>query len=223
MRRSDERELLDGDAYSIAELRGNFRDIERANRWFGGVAPVRAFVRDIGARSVLDVGCGSGDICRALVRDAERRGHGLRVVGLDRSDDVLGVARTRGSTDARVTFVRGDGEALPFDRGAFDVVTCSLTLHHCSPDVAVRLLREMRRVAGRSPFVCDLRRSWGAFGAAATFALLCSRNRLTRHDAPLSAKRAYTPAEAVHLARRAGWARAVVRASPLFRFVLFDA
>ena len=117
--------------------------------------------------------------------------------------------------------MRADGGALPFGDGAFDVVICTLALHHFEPAGARALLRELRRVARIVPVVCDLRRSALAFAATWLWSRT-SRNRLTRHDAPLSVRRAYTPAEALALARDAGWRAPHVRREPFFRMTLTD-
>src|SRR5438309_1342490 len=53
---------MDDPVDSLAELEANLRDIERANRFFGGVTPIVRAVVDARARTVLDVGCGSADI-----------------------------------------------------------------------------------------------------------------------------------------------------------------
>ncbi|MBV9102193.1 MAG: methyltransferase domain-containing protein [Candidatus Eremiobacteraeota bacterium] len=217
------RELLDDDAGSGDELAANLRDIERANRWFGTLRAVAAFVWQSGARTVLDVGCGTGGVALALLSDAQRRGRQLHVTGLERSTPVLSLARERAKGHSGLSLVEGDGEALPYSDHSFDVVICTLTLHHCEPKAAVRLLCEMRRVARIAPFLCDLRRSRMAYLGALAFAYLSSRNRLTRHDAPLSVERAYTPAEALQLAQIAHWNRPVVRASPFFRMTVYDA
>ncbi len=216
------RELMDGPVDDRAELEENLRDIERANRWFGGVAAVRTAVFDCGARTMLDVGCGSADIALALVRAFRARGRALDVTCLDRSAQMLAIARDRVQAEPAITFVQADGEALPFRASAFDVVTCNLALHHFDPPAAVRLLAELRRVAKRTPIVCDLRRSRFAYLGALLYARIASRNRLTRHDAPLSVRRAYTPAEALELAREAGWRRPTVRHARYFRMILVD-
>jgi SAM-dependent methyltransferase len=216
------RELMDDAVCRTDELAANLSDIERANRWFGVVKPLAAIVNKAGARTLLDVGCGSADIPLALVVDAQRRGVPLHVTCLDRSEQMLEIARSRTGEGANFAFVRADGEALPFADGAFDVVTCNLALHHFEPPQAQRLLAEMRRVARFVPVVCDLRRSVLGYVGALAFAYLTSRNRLTRHDAPLSVRRAYTPGEAVDLARRAGWRSPTVRLEPFFRMMLQD-
>ena len=213
---------MDDRVESAAELEANLRDIELANRLFGGIAPLVREVERAAAVSVLDVGCGSADIPLALVRNARRRGVSLRVTCLDRSEQMLEIARRRTGADPGLIFVRGEGTSLRFPAGAFDVVTCSLALHHFSPDEAVALLREMRRVARVTPIVCDLRRSRTAHAATWALTRAFTRNRLTRHDAPLSVLRAYTPGEAHALAVRAGWRTPNVRSERWFRMTLVD-
>jgi ubiquinone/menaquinone biosynthesis C-methylase UbiE len=215
-------ELMDDPNVDPAQLAGNFEDIERANRWFGGTGPVLREVFALDAESVLDVGCGSADIARALLRGARRLERRLEVVALDRSEAVLAIARNRTGSDPRIRFACADGVALPFPDASFDVVSCNLTLHHLDPSAAVAMLRELRRVARLTPLVCDLRRSKLAYAGALAFATLFATNRLTRHDAPLSARRAYTPEEARDLARRAGWDAPRVKHYPWMRMMLSD-
>jgi SAM-dependent methyltransferase len=204
------------------ELEGNLADIAFANRWLGGVGPVCREVRRTGARTILDVGSGAGDVPHALVRDGRRRGVDVRVTCLDRSAQMLAIARRRTGGDDRLTFVRGEGERLPFDDASFDVVTCTLALHHFEPEPARALLRELRRVARLTPIVADLARSPLAYAATWCYARLASRNRLTRHDAPLSVRRAYVPHEAVALAVDAGWRAPYARHEAFFRMTVLD-
>jgi ubiquinone/menaquinone biosynthesis C-methylase UbiE len=203
------------------ELEANLRDIAFANARLGGTAPVVRALRRFGARRVLDVGSGAGDVPLALVRDSARRGVQVQVTCLDHSEQMLAIARRATGGDPGLSFVRADGGALPYPDGAFDVVTCTLALHHFEPEGARTLLRELRRVARLSPVVCDLRRSPVAFAATWLWSRT-SRNRLTRHDAPLSVRRAYTPGEALALARDAGWRAPRVRREPFFRMTLTD-
>ncbi len=77
----------------------------------------------------LDVCCGTGDVTFALAR------RGAQSVGLDFSPGMLEVARRRqvslpAETAARVGFQQGDALALPFEAGAFDLVTISYGLRN---------------------------------------------------------------------------------------------
>lgn len=215
-------ELMDRPLDAPDELAHNLADIAFANRWFGGVAPIRREVRRSAARTILDVGSGSGDVPLALVRDGRRRGVEVRATCLDRSAAMLEIARRHCAGEERVSFVCAEGERLPFGDAAFDVVTCTLALHHFEPPAARELLRELRRVARLTPIVGDLVRSQLAFAVTWLYARTTTRNRLTRHDAPLSVRRAYEPAEALALARDAGWRAPSVRREPFFRMTLLD-
>jgi ubiquinone/menaquinone biosynthesis C-methylase UbiE len=213
---------MDDAGVDAHDLAANFGEIEQANRHFGGVRPVVRELLAREARTILDVGCGSGDVARGLTRAARERGLAVEVTASDYSDAVLEIARARTRAGEPIRFERADARALPYADGSFDVATCNLALHHFEPPEAVAVLRELRRVSRLTPLVCDLVRSRPAYAAALAFAHLIARNRLTKHDAPLSVRRAYTPAEAVQLAREAGWRSPVARRSPFYRMLVTD-
>jgi SAM-dependent methyltransferase len=215
-------ELLDRPIDELSELEANLGDMAFANRWFGGIGPIRRELRRSGARTFVDVGSGGADVARHLVMDAARNGADLHATCVDHSDAVLEIARRSIGDDPRFTFVQADGMRLPFDDGAFDVAICTLTLHHVEGEAAVALLRELRRVARVTPIVGDLVRSRLALAATSLYATVFGRSRLTRHDAPLSVRRAYTPAEAGDLARAAGWRAPRVAREAFFRMTLVD-
>lgn len=212
---------MDEPVDDVDELAANLRDIAFANAHLGGIAPVLRALRALEPRTVLDVGCGAADVALALVHDARMRGAAIAVTCLDRSAAMLELAQRAAAAVPEIGVVRGDGAALPFPDRSFDVVLCTLALHHFDDRAARATLREMRRVARITPLVCDLRRSSAAFAATWLWSRT-SRNRLTRHDAPLSVRRAFTPEEAIALAREAGWSSPSVRREPFFRMTLTD-
>ena len=91
---------------------------------------------------ILDVGCGPGTITIDLARRAARGS----VVGLDRSEAVIGEARASAQQAgvANVEFSVGDVYALDYEEATFDVVHAHQVLQHLSDPVAA--LREMGRV-----------------------------------------------------------------------------
>jgi SAM-dependent methyltransferase len=222
MRRVVASELMDDPDVDVLELAENFKDIELANAMFGGTKPVvdAIFARDV--TRVLDVACGSADIPRALLGAARARGRRLEIVALDNSESVLSIARSRTREEPAIRFVCADAAALPFPDASFDVVTCNLALHHFDPPLAVRVLAELRRVSRLTPLVCDLERSRLGYAATLAFARVIAKNRLTKHDGPLSVKRAYTAPELTLLASAAGWRSPRVKRAPFFRLLLCD-
>lgn len=78
---------------------------------------------------VLDVGTGTGD----LALDIARLHPGARVVGLDYTAPMLARAPAKAAArqlDDRVTWVRGDGQRLPFPDDSFDAVTSAFVLRN---------------------------------------------------------------------------------------------
>jgi len=85
-----------------------------------------------GDESILDLGCGNGEMARELMR----RGHGGQYIGMDSSPLLLEVAR-HGWEDAPATFLCADLTSAGWDKKviashpqSFDLVTAFATLHH---------------------------------------------------------------------------------------------
>ena len=94
--------------------------------------------------AVLEVGCGTGVVCRAI---ASRDGFAGTVTGIDQSEDFIGVARALAANDAasdRVHFAVGDAYRLDFPAASFDAVIAHTLLSHVRDPLAV--LEEAARV-----------------------------------------------------------------------------
>jgi ubiquinone/menaquinone biosynthesis C-methylase UbiE len=114
------------------------------------------------------------------------------------------VASERVGQRPDLRLAQADGEDLPYPDGSFDIAHCSLLVHHLEPERTTALLREMARVARIGVVVNDLDRTRHGYLGAWLLSRLLTRNRYTRHDAPLSVRRAYRPEELVHLASGVG-------------------
>src|SRR5262249_12074175 len=120
---------------------------------------------------------------------------------------------------SNITVERVDALALPFEPGTFDLVICTLALHHFEPDAATELLRRMARVA-RHVLVFDVVRSRLAYISVILLTQALRMNYMTRHDAPASVRRAYSPAELREMACAAGLDDATVWVGFPFRLAL---
>ena len=210
-RLADAVELLDGPLDDPVALAGNLRDLRRINRWLGGVAlttaAIDALALDRAELRLLDVGTGGADIPLALLRSADARGQRLSVVGIDSRPEILAaavLANPATLTRDRLELHLGDGRALPYPDRSFDVAHASLVLHHLGPETALMLLREMARVARLGVVINDLERSRLGWIGAWLLGHLLTGNRYTRHDAPLSVRRAYRANEMIDLLLAAG-------------------
>jgi 2-polyprenyl-3-methyl-5-hydroxy-6-metoxy-1,4-benzoquinol methylase len=226
-RRARVEELMDDPAQDPRDLAVALHDLRMVNRLLGGWRVLRRCMDEVlrplapGRYTVLDIGTGSGDLPLRLARWARGRGYRLQVLATDLHQTTLEHAREHTAADPDVEVGWADATALHFADGAFDFVTCSTTLHHFEGDAAAGVLREMARVARRSIVVNDLRRSPAALWGARALALTAwRRSRLTRHDGPLSVRRAFRTEELREASERAGLRGARVRAHHPFRLSL---
>jgi len=217
-------ELLDGPA-PFAERARSLGDVARLNGAFGGRLVTVRHVRRLLARlptdrtaTVVDLGTGGGDIPRALVRWARRAGRSIRVFALDLSGPTLEVARGMVAGYPEIVLLRADALAPPFRANAVDVAISSLTLHHLEPGAATAYLAAMGEVARVGVVVNDLARSRLGWVAIWLVTRLTGCGRMSRHDGPLSVRRAYTAEEVRRLCARAGLEGVAVRCyAPLLR------
>jgi ubiquinone/menaquinone biosynthesis C-methylase UbiE len=223
-RRSEAAELLDQEGHDPGDLAANLRDIRAVNRLAGGAATVLRHLPALAGRvprgrpvELLDLATGSGDIPLAVHQWAARNGRSIRLTVSDLSPPILAAARRTLAGIPDVTFMACDARAVPLADGAFDIALCSLALHHFAPGDAVRVLREMNRLSRVGFIVNDIRRCVPGYLAAWAASRVATRNRLTRHDMPLSVRRAYTPRELRGLLLEAGIGDAKVTTHPLFR------
>jgi len=164
----------------------------RAAKHAGTAAPVR----------VLDVACGGGDVMRDVARRAARAGIAVELHGCDRSAVALEHARRGSAAWPMISFERRDvlGAPLP---GGFDLVTCSLFLHHLADGDAACLLGSMAE-AGRALLLQDLRRTRAGYALAWAGLHTLTRSEVARIDGLRSVRAAFTLAEARQLCERAG-------------------
>jgi len=165
---------------------------------------------------LLDVATGSGDIPARLLARASRAGIHLEIAACDKSAEAIEVARRK--YDGIEFFVH-DALHTVLPKG-FDVVTCSLFLHHLGDDEAIALLTNMENAARHLILVNDLARSRVNFLAVWLTCRLLTRSRVVRFDGPASVRSAFTSEEALMLARRAGLSEAVAHKRFPARFLL---
>jgi ubiquinone/menaquinone biosynthesis C-methylase UbiE len=203
-------EMLDGPV-PLADLRECLADIARLNALFGGRSLTLLHVKQLAARlpplqtlTVLDVGTGGGDVPREIVRWARRMRRPIRLFALDREPAAARVTLDLGRAYPEIAVLQGDAVDLPVRSGSVDVAISSLTLHHLDEAAAVRHLAEMDRVARHGIVVNDLMRSRTAYALVWLATRLFTRNRMSRHDGPMSVQRAYVREEVRALCEKAG-------------------
>lgn len=168
--------------------------------------PIEIYCRknQLNSISVLDLGCGSGDLLVWLQNQAREQGIELKITGCDLSSLALDTARQRAAQekiDSHFLQIDVLKDVLPADH---DVIVCSLFLHHLENYDVMKLLKRMTEAANHLVVAQDLLRSrWGYLMCWAGTKLI-SRSPVVHVDGPLSVAGAFTLTEIQELAEQAG-------------------
>jgi len=211
-------EVMDGAGIDADDHAHALRSLNRINRVVGVDRRLLGVLRRIGSAngSVLDLGCGGGGFL-GLFADQSGLGRPL-LLGVDRSAHALNCA-ARWQRPG-IHWISADACKLPLPDKSFDVVTCSLFLHHFDEPQAIRVLREAGRVARRAVIIVDLVRSRLAWVLTWIVTRLLSRSWVFHVDGPRSVRAAFRPNELADLARRAGMPDANMERCFPFRMIL---
>jgi SAM-dependent methyltransferase len=222
MKRSTEKEMMDLPGNPRELLVEDLRNLRIINRYLGGYRGVmkglkRLVRKDRMSRfSLLDVGTGSADIPKVIVRWARNQGVAARVVALEPEPVTAAEAAHLTRQWPEITVIRGDGMTPPFRATSFDFVLASQMLHHFSDDRIIMLLKTWSRLARKAILVSDLVRDPLAYYGIRLITRLFTRNQMTRFDGPLSVRRALTLNEWRELFREAAVGR--FRVVPIFPY-----
>ena len=223
--RQREPEVMDQPGLDPAAHHHALSGLARINAWSNSAGifwpSIRALARELGrSLRVLDVATGAGDVPLKLWRRANQESIPLSIEACDRSGTALAYARAKAEArNAAIHFFPLDALAESLPQG-FDVICCSLFLHHLDEADAVALLMKMKQAAPRLLLVNDLRRSQLGWLVAWLGCRALTRSRVVHVDGPLSVRAAFTIAEARTLAQKAGLDGALVRRRWPWRWLL---
>jgi len=179
--------------------------------------------------SILDIGCGSGDVAINVARRLAGRIE-CSVTGWDISQTAVDCAakdwaakdwaakdwaeqphRFPATEPSNVQVHFQQADVFQATDARFDVVYCCLFLHHFTEDQAVQVLTRMKQIASVAVVVDDLVRSRLGYVMAQIGCQLLTRSPVVHFDGPQSVRAAFTESEALGLANQAGMNACSVR------------
>jgi 2-polyprenyl-3-methyl-5-hydroxy-6-metoxy-1,4-benzoquinol methylase len=197
-RRSIASEWMDIEPLGFDELRLCLQQLAQINLLSLGYRPTLAwFAKTVrrrsqgGPLSVLDVGCGYGDMLRQLRRWADRHQIAMDLHGVDINPITRQVALSATPPGFAIHYHTADIFDLPAEQ-TYDVVISSLFTHHLDDVALVRFLHWMTTHATLGWFINDLHRSALAYFGVKQFLRIMGYHRVVQHDGPVSVERALT-------------------------------
>ncbi len=225
-RRSYQAEVLD-DPIPAVELEPILRDLARFNGLMQGHRPVLRWLdratRHLPADkplTLLDIGCGYGDLLRAIRGWAKKRGRLFKLIGIDLSAQVVDVARAATPNDDGIGYHAVN--VFNFEPTTpVDFVVTSLVTHHLSDEMIPHFLRVMEQIARRGWVIYDLQRSIMPFYFIALAGPVLRLHPVVVHDGRVSVARSLTRPEWEACIAAAGIPAATVDLRWfMFRFVI---
>ena len=206
---------MDDPGCDLALLRRTYRHFRVVNATLAGWGQIyRRRIRPLlppdRTTTLLDVGCGGGDVPRALARWAARDGRSLLITAIDPDPRAIGYAGEERPV-AGVTYRQASSAELVAEGEAFDLVLSGHVLHHLDAAGLSQLLDDSGRLASRLALHLDLQRSRLGYAGYAVASWPVRSTSFVRVDGLRSIRRSYRPAE---LAAVAGWPWQVDRQFP---------
>ncbi len=181
-----------------SELKLAYRDINRVNQLLGGNQITLNGVIQLTKKlpvntriTIIDVGCGDGEILFRCERYARQNNLDWKLVGIDNNEKSIALARKRKPADSKVDFKLIDAFSTGFESLNAHIFLYSLTLHHFSNDDSIRILDKSLRKASIGIVINDLQRSALAYRLFQLFSFCFLKSNIAKNDGLISILRGF--------------------------------
>lgn len=196
--RIDRQEIIDDFTMEGEVLREALDKIAKINQLLGGNKLTLSGVKKLISNNlntikitIVDVGCGNGDMLRILADYGKRNNLKLNLIGIDANDFTVNYARHLSKRYANISYRCLDVFDKEFNEIKYDIALCTLTLHHFKEDEILKLMSVFYRNANLGIVINDLHRSALSYRL---FQLLCyvfRLNAISREDGLTSILRGF--------------------------------
>jgi len=224
--RSDEPEIMDDFSMKGEVLRDALDKIADINKLLGGNSVTInglewLFANELPADeviSILDVGCGNGDMLRALARYGTKKGIRFELYGIDANDFTITYARHLSANYKNISYVCADIFEEVKQERVYDVILCTLTLHHFKDKEIIALLDGLKKQAKMGVVINDLHRSSLAYYLFKLICLTFRLNSMSRDDGLVSILRGFKKADLIKYSGQLNLKKYLIRWKWAFRY-----
>jgi len=182
--RSQEAEIMDDFLLQGEELRDTLDKIAVINRLLGGNALIMGSIKKLLKNNktsktitIADVGCGNGDMLRVLANYGRKEKISLNLIGIDANAYTISHAERLSVNYPNISYKCIDIFKEDFASLKYDIVLCTLTLHHFNDNEITDIITIFNKNAAIGVIINDLHRSKVAYRL---FELVCRLFRLKR-------------------------------------------
>lgn len=163
--RTDKEELMDDFSIGGDLLRDTLDKLENINRWLGGnkvtINGLKAILKNSPKKqeiTIVDIGCGHGDILRDVAEFGRKNGYQFKLIGIDANPTAIEYANELSTEYPELSFETQDIFSDEFKNRQYDVVLATLFLHHFKEPALVSFLNNTLKQTKIGIVVNDLHR-----------------------------------------------------------------
>ena len=163
--RTDKEELMDDFSIGGDLLRDTLDKLENINRWLGGnlvtVNSLKKVLKNHPKEeelTIVDIGCGHGDILRDVAKFGRKNGYKMTLLGIDANPTAIEYANELSTAFDELSFRTEDIFSDEFKNRQFDVVLATLFLHHFKEEQLISFLENTLHQTKIAIVVNDLHR-----------------------------------------------------------------
>jgi len=207
--RSEQSEIMDSIDFHGDEMDYLLKDLNNVNKWLGGnkitIDGIQKLLQDHPKSTritILDIGCGNGEMLRKCITYGERHNIKFEGIGLDFNESILEIARKQSSGFSNIKFQKVDVFLEENLIPNCDIATCTLVLHHFKNKQIENLLKNLIPKVNVGIVINDLHRSKQAFNLFKIVSALFIKTKTARNDGLVSIARGFKKSELVQLSKQ---------------------
>lgn len=195
-KRSDAPEMMDDFAMEGEILRDALDKLASINKLLGGNAVTLGGVKELLLNNpkqqtirIIDIGCGNGDMLRALAKYAEQKELNVELIGIDANQFTIKYAQQLSINYSNITYKCED--IFKDDIDECEIILCTLTLHHFRDQEIIDLLSRFKKSARLGMVINDLQRSALAYYLFTALCFVFGLNHMSKQDGLVSILRGF--------------------------------
>lgn len=206
--RTEEIELMDDFSLQSEELIGALDQIAAINQLLGGnkltLHGIKKLLQNIDTKktiTIADIGCGNGDMLRMLAKYGKKQNLNFKLIGIDANAFTIDYARKLSKDFLNIEYLTMDIFNEDFKRLQYDIVLCTLTLHHFTTNQIAELMDILNKNASIGIVVNDLHRSKLAYRLFELISIVFNLNKMSRNDGLISIQKGFKKNELEHFSK----------------------
>jgi 2-polyprenyl-3-methyl-5-hydroxy-6-metoxy-1,4-benzoquinol methylase len=223
--RSDDSEIMDNFQLEGDALKEALDKIAQINQLLGGnkltlkgVAKLLKKIPDSKRITIVDVGCGNGDMLRKLADFGYQNNLNLELIGIDANKFTVNYAADLSKGYSNIAYRCEDIFDKSFSELKYDIVLCTLTLHHFKNDEIVKLLGLFNKKSKLGFVVNDLHRNAFAYRLFQALCFVFRLNKMSREDGLTSILRGFKKEELTAFSEKLGFKKYSIQWKWAFRY-----